>query len=382
MNSEKKLIACSILAIVIGISSVLPLMFLMSETALAETTIVKTTIVETTIVGNPLAENPQAETPLAENPLTETPLVENQQVENPVVESPIVETTIVENTVVENPQAETTIVENLIAENPIVENMMADSQLVENQQFEITIVENSLAENGAESWLSFDMPYAYWVTYDGPLKDSPFQLPNSEMTLNNSVSDELLMALNFTLIADTTEQQADAQLEYYRIDMNSDAGFIESHYWIVGTNISSFNISSLITDFNLLQNEWFDTDTFDFMKGGGGGLILRPNWPSGVSMLLGGGSKGSGTITNNGSSTSRAVSALRAAETITISTYRVGFVTFSGNTIVVTLSNNELLSEIQLEKYGEEGWLYNNLIPDEELETVELTSHFWYEEEP
>ena len=375
MNSEKKLIACSILAIVIGISSVLPLTFLMSETALAETTIVKTTIVETTIVGNPLAENP----------LTETPLVENQQVENPVVESPIVETTIVEttiveNTVVENPQAETTIVENLIAENPIVENMMADSQLVENQQFEITIVENSLAENGAESWLSFDMPYAYWVTYDGPLKDSPFQLPNSEMTLNNSVSDELLMALNFTLIADTTEQQADAQLEYYRIDMNSDAGFIESHYWIVGTNISSFNISSLIADFNLLQNEWFDTDTFDFMRGGGGGLILRPNWPSGVSMLLGGGSKGSGTITNNGSSTSRAVSALRAAETITISTYRVGFVTFSGNTIVVTRSNNELLNEIQLEKYGEEGWLYNNLIPEDELETVDLTSHFWREE--
>ncbi|MGD2066907.1 MAG: hypothetical protein PVI43_07065 [Candidatus Bathyarchaeota archaeon] len=234
------------------------------------------------------------------------------------------------------------------------------------------------AETGPEPWFSFEMPYAYWVTYDGPLKNSPYQIPSSEMTLDNSVSDELLMALNFTLTADTTEQEADAQLEFYRMDMSSDQGFMESHYWVLGTNIdSSFNISSLMTDFNFKRSEWFDTDTFDFMRGGGGGGLLRPNWVSGVSVLWSGGGKGSGTIP--GSGTYSTVSTLRTAETITITAYRVGFVTFSGNTTVVTLSNNELLSQIQLERYGEEGWLYNNLIPDEELATVDLTSIFWKE---
>ena len=37
MKLEKKLIACSILALIIGISSVFPLVFLMSATAKAET---------------------------------------------------------------------------------------------------------------------------------------------------------------------------------------------------------------------------------------------------------------------------------------------------------------------------------------------------------
>jgi len=52
--------------------------------------------------------------------------------------------------------------------------------------------------------------------------------------------------------------------------------------------------------------------------------------------------------------------------------YRVGIVTFSGNSTTVTLTNNELVDQIQLEKYGEEGFLYNDLVPDEELAEIDL----------
>ena len=236
------------------------------------------------------------------------------------------------------------------------------------------------AETGPEPWFSIGMPYAYWVTYAGPLKDSPYEFPGfSEMNETNSVSDQLMMALNFTLTADTTEQKADAQLEYYRIEMNSDNEFIESHYWVIGTNIdSSFNLSSVLIDFQFVRSGWFDTDTFDFMKGGGGGVFTRENWALGDSVLWSGGGSGSGTISSSG--THSTVSKLRAAETITISVYRVGFVTFSFDSTVVTRSNNELVSQIQLEKYGEEAWLYNNLVPEEELATVDLLSPFWAEE--
>jgi hypothetical protein len=269
MNSEKKLIACSILALAIGISSVLPLTFLMPTTAQAET--------------------------------------------------------------------------------------------------------------APEPWFSIDMPYAYWVTYDGPLKDSPFQFPGIEMNETNSVSDQQLIVLNFTLTADTAKQQADAQIEYYQIDMNTDKEFIESQYWVIGTNInSSFDVSSLITDFHFMRSEWFDTDTFNPMKSGGGGGLVRQNWASDFSVLWPAGGSGSGTLGVNGAY--HTVSALRAAETVTISIYRIGLVTFSGDSTVVTRTNNELVSQIQLEKYGEEGWLYNNLVPEDELATVDLLRPVPFEE--
>jgi hypothetical protein len=97
----------------------------------------------------------------------------------------------------------------LMPATALVETKIVETTLVENP-----VVENPLAETELEPWFSFEMPYAYWITYDGPLKNSPYQFPNSEMTLDNSYSDELQMALNFTLTADTTEQEADANSNF------------------------------------------------------------------------------------------------------------------------------------------------------------------------
>ena len=273
MKIEKKLIACSILALIIGVSSVLPLMFLMSATAKAET-------------------------------------------------SP-------------------------------------------------------------EPWFSVDMPYAYWMTKDGPIDYSsnplfPDDLFDDFGDLNetNSVSEQHHIVLNFTLNVDTAKQPVDARLEYYQIDVSSDKEFIETKHWVIGTyNNSSFNVSSLLTDFHFMRGEWFDSDTFDPMKDGGGGGLLRPNWASGLSILWPGGGSSCATIGH-----SNVVSALREAETVVLSLYRIGGVTFSGNSTEVTLANKELINQIQLEKYGEEGWLYNNLVPEDELATVDLLRPVPFEE--
>ena len=66
------------------------------------------------------------------------------------------------------------------------------------------------------------------------------------------------------------------------------------------------------------------------------------------------------------------VSTLRAAETVTITVYRLGWATFTGNSTIFTSTYNEIVNQIQLEKFGEECWLYNNLIPEEELELTDL----------
>jgi len=237
-----------------------------------------------------------------------------------------------------------------------------------------------------EPWFSINIPYAYWMTKDGPIDyssnplfpDDPFDGVFDGVDLNetNSVSEQHMIVLNFTLTADTAKQPVDAQLEYYQIDVSSDKEFIETKHWVIGTNSnSSFNVSSLLIDFHFMRDEWFDTDTFDPRKDGGGGGLARPNWASGLSILWPGGGSSCATLAH-----SNVVSALREAETVTISVYRIGWVTFSGNSTVVTLANKELINEIQLEKYGEEGWLYNNLVPEDELATVNLLRPVPFEE--
>ncbi|MQY62573.1 hypothetical protein GH146_04750 [archaeon] len=230
------------------------------------------------------------------------------------------------------------------------------------------------ADTSNEPWFSINIPYAYWVTSDGPL-EMPFE-PNYpdgfEMNETNSVSEQHMLVLNITLNDDTAKQPVDAQFEYYQIDVSSDKELIGTMRWVVGTNInSSFNVSGILGSFSFMRNEWFDTRNFDTRKYGGGGGLTRPDWTPGLSMLWPMAGAGSGTIGSSGSS--GVVSILREAETVFISIYRIGWVTFSGNSTTVTYANNELVEQVQLEKFGEEGWLYNNLIPEEELATADLT---------
>ncbi len=234
------------------------------------------------------------------------------------------------------------------------------------------------AETGPEPWFSIDVPYAYYVTSDGPLDYSHTTFPSS-MIDPDSVSVQGIIPLNVTLTADPAEQGVDAQVEYYQIDVSSDKELIANLHFVVATNSNeSFDITNMIGSFHFMRNDWFDTDTFDPMKNAGGGGFAIQNWTSGRSILFPEGSSSSGTL--GGSKTSREVSAFRAAETIVITVHRIGFVTFSDNSTEVTFTNNEIVAQIQLEKYGEEGWLYNNLIPDEELATVDLMRPVPFEE--
>ena len=225
---------------------------------------------------------------------------------------------------------------------------------------------------GHEPWFSIDMPYSYWETFDGPIiYPSPFTVP-SEMNETNSVSQRHTIPLNITVVADTTTQQSvDAQLEYFTIEINTDKEYLMTQYFIAGTNgNSSFNPHDLITEFNFHRPEWFSTDDFDPMRSGGGGGLVNEDWMQGTWTIFPIGGSGSSSKGYGGTSTE--VDVLRAAETLTISIYRVGLVTFSGDSTIVTLTNNELVDQIQLDKYGEESFLYNDLIPDEDLATIDL----------
>ena len=265
--------------------------------------------------------------------------------------------------------------------------------------------------------VSVTVPYAYWVTQNGPLENDNFVMPSAsdpimnqtyepanitltlsngtlvtvnstdsgsvhvpldfELNETNSVSEQHMMFLNLTLNVDTTVETIDGRVEYYQIDLSSDKELIETTYFFIGTNSnSSFKFDNFVQNFHF-KYDWFDTNTFNLKSGGGGGLFSY-NWTAGFSRLWPEGGSGGGTL--GGSGKARRVTALREAETLFITVYRSGWVTFAGNSTTVTFANNELIDQIQLQRYGEEGWIYNNLIPEDELAETDLLHPLSYEE--
>jgi len=239
------------------------------------------------------------------------------------------------------------------------------------------------AEPTSEPWFSVNMPYAYWTAYDGPLKypeDYPFEQPEPNEE-EYSVSNQRMMYLNITLDEISTTEPFDARVEYYQMNISSDVEHIMDMNYFVGIydNSSSFSFHDFLQDFHFRLGDWFDTAEFDNSTGegngmpnttGGGNGVMSPNWTVGVSKLLPEGGSGcySTTYLPDGQNvTTPLVSALREAETLFITIRRIGWVTFAGNSTVVTLANNEIVDQIQLDKLGEATFLYNDLVPEEEL---------------
>ena len=275
------------------------------------------------------------------------------------------------------------------------------------------------AEASSEPWFSINIPYAYWTAYDGPLKwssDYPFQQPepNEEQPIEYSVSHQHMMVLNFTLDEIPTTDPFDARVEYYQLRLSSDKEpIILTRNHFVGTyKNGSFDFSGFLQEFHFRLGDWFDTDEFadggsitlipagegndvvnsDFgpeffefsnntdgpnydPKHSGGGGILKPDWPPGFSVIDPNGGGGTYATTNpivGQNITTPLVSALREAETLFITIHRIGWITFSANSTVVTLADNEIVAQIQLDKLGEATFLYNNLVPEEELANIDL----------
>jgi len=222
----------------------------------------------------------------------------------------------------------------------------------------------------SKPWFSINVPYSYWMTRDGKLD---WVEPDPEIDESRLVSSQYLIALNLTLNVDARNYPADARVEYYEIDVESDKQHIENICWFVGTNLKSdaFDFSDFMQNFHFARDDWFDTYNFD---GGNTGLsngVVHKNWEADVSLLWRVGRGGSGTI--NSSGTSDMVTALREAETLTITIRRIGWVTFTSNSTTVSLANNEIVEQVHLEQFGE-GFLYNNVLTEEELATTDLSS--------
>lgn len=218
----------------------------------------------------------------------------------------------------------------------------------------------------SKPWFSVALPYAYFETIDGAINYSNVHGPSINVSSQPVVSERIVVVLDLTLNANLKTVTDDARFEYYQVNITTDKGPVETEFFQVGTGKNS---SYAQKGFHFMQDNQFDTAKFDPMRGGGGGLFAA-NWTMGHSTLWTEGHSGTGTVGSSG--TSRVVSALREAQTVYVTLYRVGWVSFEGDSTVATFANNEVVCQIQLEKYGNNGWLFNNnFIPAERLSQID-----------
>lgn len=225
--------------------------------------------------------------------------------------------------------------------------------------FPLAFIMSATADTTDKPWFSIDMTFAYWVTSNGTLPE-----PDHYVNATDYVKCQHKLGLNTTLNVDTTNEASDGRVEYYKIEVSSDQGLIQTLMYFVGTNSnSSFSITNIVDGMHFSSEDWFDTD--EFVSGGGS---IVSNWTTGssdglpLSFLC-----GTEESTSEESNIGQRITQLGEAQTITITIYRVGWATFTGDSITFTSANNEVVDQIQLEKYGEEGWLYNDLYPEDEL---------------
>lgn len=164
------------------------------------------------------------------------------------------------------------------------------------------------------------------------------------------------VVLNFTLISEV--DLCDAVYEVHQIEVYSDEGPIGN---LVKAQGIMFNHSTSTIKQGMSLNFDQFAEYGDVSPGASG------SWPVNMSALL----------FFVGDKTS-CVQDLGVPETVFVRVSRLGLVTLKdGSSDVAVLSEPEVVAEAQLEKFGD-GFLYNSIIPEDQLAEIDLFEPFMW----
>jgi len=236
---------------------------------------------------------------------------------------------------------------------------------------------------GSEPLFGVELTYAYIEQINGTfLPDS--QNPNETMKPGIPVVN-YFVACNSTRLSEDFDP-CDAKFEVYLIKFYSDNGFVGNlGMWegiIYNSDLIHFAADTNETDEGVIDNgnltepkfSWFihkiipkifgDEFFGDHRPFGGGGSY----WTGDVGESRGHGMSG---VNLNWGST------FGEPETMFVSVSLLGWIALRGNsTDTVILGEPEVVAEAQLEKFGD-GFLYNTLIPEDELSDFDPLNPSW-----
>jgi hypothetical protein len=205
-------------------------------------------------------------------------------------------------------------------------------------------------------WFNFDVAYASWnaTSKDGAIGYLDGIGPIYDLV---SYSSTYLVALNYSVNPDAIDILDNARIEYYQLQVYSDQGQIENLTMFFGANCK--DDIDLTSSFYFARLGWFNTTT-----SGGGTFITKFNGTLASSLANGLGLTGtSGSYSSNSfknTTLPQEFLNIQNANKVYIDVRRLGYVTFDGNTTIVTLASNEVIQHIELTKNGDQ-FVYGTL---------------------
>jgi hypothetical protein len=206
-------------------------------------------------------------------------------------------------------------------------------------------------------WFNLDVPYASW-TATSQDNATGYLVGIGPIYGLVSYNSTYYVALNFTVNPDAVDILDNARVEYYQLQVYSDKGQIDNVTTSFGANCK--DDVDPTSSFFFAREDWFNTTT----SGGGGTFITKFNGTLTDCLANG---LGLGGLSGSSSSNSFANTTLpeeflniQNANRIYIDVRRLGYVTFNGNSTIVTLASNEVIQHIELTKSGDQ-FVYGTL---------------------
>jgi len=172
--------------------------------------------------------------------------------------------------------------------------------------------------------------------------------------------------LNFTRVSNASTEFCDTKFEVYLIEITTDKGPAEKYIWLEGTNYNH-----TFSDFNKVQSAATHVDDLiDRRTLTGQGGHFKFNWTTATSVV--GGCIGSiARYTSNPSKLG--LWSAGQPDTVTVNIRILGWITINGDSISTTTNaaNTNNILEIQLQNL-ENGFIYNKLVPDDQLSQMDL----------
>ncbi len=233
-------------------------------------------------------------------------------------------------------------------------------------------------------WFNLSVPYAYWIA-DTTTKPG-----------NTTFAEAYYVELKVTTNADAIKTLPNSRIEFYQIQVYSDQGSIQNWTYFIGANctgsINPYNtwLNGLQTYFNnnntlttgsqaITQQQYFNNsfptyNYFLFLPNFNGKLAtpaksdIHENYTvfalQGINMT-------SSWIDIQREQTGN----IENAHTISIDIRRLGYITIEANSTITTPADNTIIQHIELTPYNG-GFLYNTMIPQDQLSQTNLGSPF------
>ncbi|MCW3984305.1 MAG: hypothetical protein NWE96_09985 [Candidatus Bathyarchaeota archaeon] len=216
----------------------------------------------------------------------------------------------------------------------------------------------------ATPWFNLNVPYAI---YTANVTDSLVEYPDGRgprITYTTAYD----IKYNATKNPEASPNLEGARVEFFEFQIYSDLGSIENITLYVGANGNGNTTFNPLENFQFSRENWFNISEITANGGAGGLFIFQYNGTLGNVFgdqgWLGGtgGSSSSSFFPGEEQTASQKFQNTYYADKIYIDVRRVGFVSFIGNSTIVTLADNSVFQHLELTRQGDQ-FIYGTLPP-------------------